>query len=241
MALIKCPHCGQTVLSVASQCPKCYHELVKVVEMRVPAVHRARGILVAGSLAVAVFGMMVTAFVKGRPATSPTGALRTVGTVQTAPKTVSAPKAVRDTAATQVSLRVITGPLRVKPKTARSKSSIDSAIVNARVALASAVQPPAPERTPSDTKPVAQAAPITNAPVVSSAPASPDTSLKWTARWANVRGSPNSDSQVVRVLPPGEPVAVAQAGGGWFSVFQNGRQVGYVARQSLVDEPTIQN
>jgi hypothetical protein len=240
MALIKCPHCGQTVLSVASLCPKCSSELVKVAEVRPPIANYARGVMVAGSVTLALFGMAASAFLKDRPANS----VRMVGVIDTAPKTVKV------TPTGPISLRTISGPLKVKPKTPRadttaprSKQSIDSAISNARTALARAVQPPTTERKALPVAVLAVSTPAsvaieTPAPSISSQPS--DTLVKWSAGWANVRTSPSSDSQVVQVLRPGQQVAVARVGRGWFSVYANGRQVGYVARQLLVDQPSEQ-
>jgi hypothetical protein len=256
MALIKCPHCGQTVLSIASQCPKCAKSLINATfgpggrgelgecrecgrailsrlpecphcGARRPGVHYARGLVVAGGVVVVALGVAAMAFFK-QPSRSSQMAFTLVS---------PAPFAAQSKAAPAVVLRTIDGPLRVRPKpipakdtvkpkdSPKPKENVDSSIARAREALAVASPPPA--------KPAPRVEPVAFASLA-------DTQVKWTSGWANVRGSPHSDSQVVQVLRPGQQVAVSAQQRGWWVVLENGRQVGYVARQLLVDQPTEQ-
>jgi hypothetical protein len=252
MAMIKCPHCGQTVLSIASQCPKCANALIKSTydpsgrgELREcrdcgrsvlsrasecpqcgarrPGVHYTRGLAIAGVLGIVVLGFSAMALFK-QPSHPSQMAFATVP-----PAPMKAARAI--------ALRTIDGPIRVRPKTAplpdsappkespNPRENVDSSIAHAREALAFA------------SPPIRKPAPAIESAIV---PSVTDSQLKWTATWANVRGPPHSDSQVVQVLRPGQQVAVAAQRRGWWVVLENGRQVGYVARQLLVDQPTEQ-
>ena len=223
MALIKCAHCGQTVLSVACTCPKCFTPVPRdVAEPAMNATLIRRGAWGAGIL-LATIGIAVSTSMKGSSATQ-------VRIVSAAAKPGTE------------NLNVIKGPLKVKPRpqmtadTSRQdtqKRNADSSIADARRALALAIQPASKPAVPVKAAivPAPKSVTVAVAPVADST-----TEVKWVSRWANVRGAPNADSQVVSVLKPGQQVAVVRSRGGWFSVLENGRQVGFVARQVLSDE-----
>lgn len=247
MALIKCPQCTQTVLSIASRCPRCFSDLKNPSEFGInnemtecrkcgrgmlarmsacPHCGARRtsastvGFAVMAVAALGLIGFAVWSVIRQPPATAV--ALTTV-----------APAAAVDSIATKtapaVELRTIAPPLRVRPITgggSRSDSaSPDSsaeralAIARAREALAQATQP-----------------------ADDSAGSGPSVGIKvrWAAQWANVRGAPSADSEVVEVLKPGQQIAIGARRGGWLLVVENGREVGYVAGDLVVDRPESQ-
>jgi hypothetical protein len=144
-----------------------------------------------------------------------------------------------------VALRTVDGPLRVRPP-ARPGDSVasagkpDSALatVKERQAAAAAVAATSAfaEGLPARPKSIRgeQAAPRQEQQETKGA------ELKVTSTWANIRGNPTSDSQVVRVLRPGTEVAVIPQGRAWWPVVENGKQVGYVSRGVLRDRAVQQ-
>ena len=136
---------------------------------------------------------------------------------------------------TPLELSTIAPPLRVRPVTQadradsnayRSRAQVDSAIARARQALGASVQPAAkPEAAEAGRRVAAERA---------------GSRLKWVNKWANVRGAPNGDSEVVQVLRPGQQIAEAAGSGGWWLVLEDGRQLGYVAKDLVGDRPAVQ-
>ena len=215
MALIKCPQCGQTVLSVASVCPKCSYLLLQhatpqgedggFVDCRrcgkvisATAVdcefcgypqrfrrHLRRALGAIGVLALAAIGILVIRAVTGTGGDADALAPRA---------TDSVPAAVP------------------QPAVAEPDSEIPLAVAAPAVDTSSAVR--------QDSQPVA-----------------PVTLTRWTITWANVREARNTASAVIRILRPGDSVAVAEPAGGWWRVYDRGEPVGFVAIDLLSAEP----
>ncbi len=90
-------------------------------------------------------------------------------------------------------------------------------------------------RDTTPTPPPTAAAVSTTTPQVPT-PAAPQTLTKWTADWANMREDRDVDSDVVRVLLPGEQIEVADLESRWWAVYVDGRRVGYVSASLVVNE-----
>jgi hypothetical protein len=205
------------MLARMSACPHC--------GIRQPAAP-ARGLMVALVAALALVGFAITAVMRQTQPAAPSS-------LPAAPAKagVVAP-ASRET---PLELNTIERPLRVRPVTEadradssayRSRAQVDSAIARARQALGASVQPAAkPESAEASTRAAADRA---------------GSKLKWVNKWANVRGAPDGDSEVVQVLRPGQQIAVAGGSGGWWMVLENGRQLGYVAKDLVGDRPALQ-
>jgi hypothetical protein len=245
MGLIKC-QCGQTVLSVATQCPRCFADvksadlvgrtdLAECRKCKRPILQRAKTCPSCGAArpAVRTRGLAVFAMVLLVLACIATLAFlwKPANARAPQPELVSIVTNRPPKPAPSVPLRTISGPLRVKPADSsrpRPDSVVNSDIARAREALAAASHAPTPE-----TRTARPAALVRQVAAADSA----STELRWVVGWANVRGSPSGDSQVVQVLRPGQQVAVIPERKGWWVVLENGRQVGYVARQLLAERP----
>jgi hypothetical protein len=90
---------------------------------------------------------------------------------------------------------------------------------------ATAVDPPPP-----------QAQPIT-AQVPAPPAEAPETVVKWTSTWVNVRERRDPNAPILGILDPGERVDVADLQRGWWAVYLEGEVIGYVARSLLRDSP----
>ena len=254
MSFVKCPQCSQSVLSVASRCTRCFAELKVPGEtglrgemtecrkcrqgmlarmsacphcgIRQPATP-ARGLMVALVAALALVGFAITAVLRQPSRTTPSSLPAAPGQpAGVAPASRQAP----------LELSTIARPLRVRPVTEadradsnahRSREQVDSAIARARQALGAAVQPAGKPDSASSRRLAAASDRVS-------------TRSKWVTRWANLRGAPNGDSEVVQVLRPGQQIAVAGGSGGWWLVLENGRQLGYVAKDLVGDRPASQ-
>lgn len=60
---------------------------------------------------------------------------------------------------------------------------------------------------------------------------------RWLSNWANVREGRGLESPILRVLPPGREVVVANRVSGWWEVYLDHRFIGYVAGSLLLDQP----
>jgi hypothetical protein len=60
--------------------------------------------------------------------------------------------------------------------------------------------------------------------------------VRWVSNWANVRQGRSLESPVLRVLPPGRQVVVANRVNGWWEVYLEGRFAGYIAGSLLRTE-----
>jgi hypothetical protein len=215
MALIKCPQCGQTVLSVASKCPKCGHLLLqaraqgddkefthcrrceKIIQRDAvscefcgyPQLARRRLRLVLG-VAVAMGILAVAGVGIGRltRSTEPPGQ----GTGR---------RGTQDSVSAQAVEAVPTAPV--------------ASPIDAQVAAEPAPEPPAQDTT---------------SPAV-------DPNTRWAVNWANVREGPGTAFRVVGVLRPGTAVTTVSMQRGWWRISVDGAELGYVARDLLADEP----
>jgi len=101
--------------------------------------------------------------------------------------------------------------------------------------------PQAPaESTPPQTAAARDSIPPAPAePAAPPAPISAPTSAqpRWASTWVNVREARDPEAPVVRVLTPGESVAVADYQSGWWVVYVQNQRVGYAANSLLLSEP----
>lgn len=231
MALIKCPKCGQTVLSVASVCPKCGHMLLQS-----PTPHgesgaftpcRRCGKIVARTAAtceycgypqrwrrrlrratLGVFGLAVLA-------AAVVGILRWNDGSARVPQIQPSPAP----------------PMPAPPDTTSGGGlAVDSgAAADTLPPLADTIVVPPPVR-PDTAMP--ESAPTPE-------PRRVTTSMlnRWTLTWTNLREGPGSEYAVVRVLRPGARVQVADVTRGWWAVYRDGALEGYVANSVLGDRP----
>ena len=215
MALIKCPECGQTVLSVATQCPNCAHwlapepgeavgpndlmhcgncgELMTRRAKQCPHCGRSqRGtvpLVTAAAVAVVLVGAGVW-FVLGRGGNGPSA---TIVPAALAPQQ----------------------PIAMPVRAPRDSSA-----------------PPATTRTPQPvTNPVRPGDSLDPAPQILASPVA--TVSRFAQNWANVRAERNLAGEIMAVLRPGQEVAVGNRRGGWWSVFLGDSLVGYVSSNLL--------
>ena len=92
-------------------------------------------------------------------------------------------------------------------------------------------QPPT-SNTPAQLTP----ATITSPPAATPRTAGPSTQTKWTSTWVNVREGRGSDTRIVQILDPRQPVEVASLQGRWWDLYIDGKPIGYVANSVLRDE-----
>lgn len=103
----------------------------------------------------------------------------------------------------------------------------DTALAEPLPALRSA------ESIPAATTRIAAQAPPAPAPA-------PQTVTRWTSTWVNVRQERSPNSQVLRILNPGQRVDVADLQRGWWMLFLDDEMIGYVAQSTLRSEPPEQ-
>ncbi len=77
---------------------------------------------------------------------------------------------------------------------------------------------------------------VTPPPTATPRPTGPSTQTKWTSTWVNVREGRGSDTRIVQVLDPRQPVEVASLQGRWWSLHIDGKRIGYVANSVLQNE-----
>lgn len=219
MAMIKCPGCGQTVLSIASTCPGCGHLLMtnptarqngdpyqacqhcgKLVTPHAKVClycgHRARKRPVSRQVAVSLAGTVVIA-VAAFVMVSMGGSEAT--TAQRPPQADG--ERVAFPAPPVVASSVSTEPAATSsaPVTANGDSVVEAS---------------RPEPTPG-----------------------PELETRWTETWANVREGRGVRSAVARVLEPGVRVEVTDRRGGWWVVYVDGAPIGHVSNAVLTRTP----
>ena len=86
--------------------------------------------------------------------------------------------------------------------------------------------------TPAQLTPAAIISPPTATPRTTG----PSTQTKWTSTWVNVREGRGSDTRIVQILDPRQPVEVASLQGRWWGLYIDGKPIGYVANSVLRDE-----
>lgn len=216
MALVKCPNCNQTVLSVASVCPKCGFLLT---QHRGP--ERQHGALTECRRC----GGQVSSTARKCPYC---GSYRPAKSFAVHPGVVIAVlvSVLAAGAATSVVRRLAAPtPASLLPAPAEPTPS--------EPAPAAPVPTPSePTRNPSIIVPPPGQA--TSPPVATSVP--PHTRVRFTVNWANVRAAPDSTAPVVRVLRPAQRVEVADRQGRWWSAWLDGEPIGFVANAILVDD-----
>ena len=223
MAFIKCPQCGQTVLSVASTCPKCSYLLLqaptpqgderdfahcrrcgKTIPRMAPTCEycaypqlsrrRIRRVLVAASAICVV----IAAFVGVRAISHPD----------------STPLFPRSEASRQPSVGA-------EPLAQPDDPASDSLPMAPSVAAQLEARPAPPSPT-SDT--------VREPSIIR---------VRWTVNWANVRRGPGTDQPIVGVLRPNVRVTVTEMRRGWWLISIDGEEMGYLARDLLTDEPPV--
>jgi hypothetical protein len=85
---------------------------------------------------------------------------------------------------------------------------------------------------PAETLPVPVAAAITAEP-----PPQVATVTRWTAQWLNLRDGPGHDTNVIRPVPPGTRLEVANPVGAWWRVYEAGIAVGFISGTELLRSP----
>ncbi len=233
MTLTKCPNCGHTVLSVASQCPAC------------------SGALTSTFLGLEHEGELAECRSCGRPVRSRTAVCPHCGIPSPARRRAN-PRLVLPVIAT-VLLSLMAIVLRDRAfQPAHADSTVTAATALAPqpvVAPAVVAAPPKrqAESAGTDTPPARPAAVADSTPptvpaiatansLVTDAAAMDSTALaaaglrrKWTTDWSNMHRAPLNQSPVVRVLPPGTEVHVAENRWGWWAILWKGDTVGYIA------------
>jgi len=243
VTLIKCPQCGQTVLSVASACPRCSSPLRSArfpqswegtltecrqcgnpissgviacpyCGVRRPATRRARTFAVAAVTLVLV-GAVTARAVMPHHASRP------------APADSSAERASGPTEPAALG-RVTPNPSPKEPAPALAKAA--DTVPVATVPL------PAPESVIVNLPSIENPAPKAAVPSPQ-----PDTAARREARWArvyaNVRASPTETATIVRVLKPGQRIEVSGGPIGWSLVYVDGQRAGYVGSVLLSHQP----
>ncbi len=61
--------------------------------------------------------------------------------------------------------------------------------------------------------------------------------IRWLSNWANVREGRSLESPILRVLPPGRQVVVANRVDGWWELYLDDRFIGYIAGSLLLNQP----
>lgn len=235
MTLIKCPQCGQTVLSVATTCPKCQHLLTQnpmqqgehsdLIECRrcekmihenaevceycgypVELRRRMRRIAWSAAGVVAVAVIAVVAVQMQAESRAPEQA---GAQQQTAP-----PPPMRESPADRAA--------RVPPAAAETTAAVSP--------------PPAP---PEGRRAIPPRAPEVGASGADAGPALPaQAQTRWTNEWANLRSGRDTLSPILRAVAPGTALTVASPRNGWWSVYLDSAFAGYIAGDLLArDRP----
>jgi hypothetical protein len=77
---------------------------------------------------------------------------------------------------------------------------------------------------------------VTSPPTATPRSTGPSTRTKWTSTWVNVREGRGSDTRIVQVLDPRQPVEVDSLQGRWWGLHIDGKRIGYVANSVLQNE-----
>ncbi len=94
------------------------------------------------------------------------------------------------------------------------------------------------EPQPPMTSTPAQSTPatITSPPTATLRTTGPSTQTKWTSTWVNVREGRGTDTRIVQILDPRQPVEVVSLRGRWWDLYIDGKPIGYVANSVLRNE-----
>ena len=91
-------------------------------------------------------------------------------------------------------------------------------------------------QAPTNTPTQSTSATIISPPTATPRTTGPSTQTKWTSTWVNVREGRGSDTRIVQILDPRQPVEVASLQGRWWDLYIDGKPIGYVANSVLRDE-----
>jgi RNA polymerase subunit RPABC4/transcription elongation factor Spt4 len=221
MTLIKCPHCGHTVSSVASRCPQCAtllseYRFIQGQSGALTECRRCARKVLSGATVCPYCGTPKP----GRRIPYAAGALLL---------------------ALVVPALVLVALQQRAPGAAVPARGPEQALQPAQAAPAAGSEPqaaPAPGAGAAHAAPEPREAPP--APPVSAGPlpaAPPATETRWTLDWTNVREARALDAPVVRVLKPGTAVRVGERVNGWWAVYLEGHLVGYAAGSLLATSP----
>jgi hypothetical protein len=94
-------------------------------------------------------------------------------------------------------------------------------------------QPPTSSPPAQLTPPPATVAPP---PIATPRTTGPSTQTKWISTWVNVREGRGTDTPIVQILSPGQPVEVGSLQGRWWDLYIDGERVGYVHNSVLQNE-----
>ena len=100
-----------------------------------------------------------------------------------------------------------------------------------------------PKRINIESQPPTSSTPAQSTTATISAPpaatprtAGPSTQTKWTSTWVNVREGRGTDTRIVQILDPRQPVEVDSLQGRWWGLYIDGKRIGYVANSVLQNE-----
>ncbi len=226
MVMIRCPGCGHSALDVASTCPHCgYILLQNPLETgdASPLVGCSRcGKHIDRDVAVCPYCGHHVRRVRVVRRT-------TVAVVVTAAVAIGIVAALRSGIVRFPTRSATPAPAAtVPPAVAQPEPAVPLEAAPIRAA-----PPVPPDTTPSRTG--RAPAPDRPGPTAGAPPA--NATARWTADWANVRETRSADAAVVRVLRPGLQVTVADQRNGWWAVFVEGTQLGYIANSVLTTTP----
>lgn len=229
MTLIKCPKCGQTVLSVATSCPKCRYLLTQnpmqqgwqsdLVECRRCGKMIARATVVCefcdypvrqrrklrrvafwGVAAAAVIVVAIAAY-----------------RMQAGTRPITATSGEAEPSITAIPIPATPSP---EPRVAEGEP-----------------RPDALGGRPPTRPPIRAARPTAEQPLAPPAAGLPPSAhTRWTTQWANVRIGRDTLSAILRVVPPGTALVVGDQRGGWWAVYVDGAAQGFVAGDLLTRE-----
>jgi RNA polymerase subunit RPABC4/transcription elongation factor Spt4 len=223
MTLIKCPQCSQTVLSVASVCPKCGFLLLQA-----PPPHgEERAFVTCRRCDKVIPRGAQTCQYCGYPQRF-RRRLRIVGAVVLALAALAVGfigfglwRPSVDQSANEE--RPVTPPA-VTPQPAPVEAEV------------SVTPPPATAQAVPDTTRPTPATPTTSpTPPASTRSGIRATLSQWTVTWANVRDAPALEGAIVGILRPGSQINGVRVPGGWWAVYSGDSLVGYVASSLLAD------
>lgn len=218
MALIRCPGCGKSVLSIASTCPGCGQLLITNPTARQNG-YRYRacqhcGKLVAPHARVCVYCGHRTE----RPRALRRVAASLAGTAVialAAVLTLSMGSGAEPARAPSAGRPADQRPALPPPPQIASPLSTTTAVVAAH---------PEPART-------------NGAHTAQDGRPAPGRLVRWTETWANVREGRDLRSPVARVLQPGVRVEVTDRREGWWTVYVDGVAIGHVSNAVLTRTP----
>lgn len=208
MSSLTCTNCGQKAPDTATRCQHCGRAFGRAPERPEDSGSRRPSIPVAVLLAGAALIILAAYQMWPRFNVAPPGAPPETPTVAAPPP---AP-------------------------TPTPKESRAAPVESVRVAPVESVRPvpPSPSQAPRESRPpVADTAgPV--APTAPREPVSIDVARQRYAQvWANLRAERSNTAPVLRVLHPGEVVAVDSLQQGWYRVVTDQQDVGYVDQQYL--------